>query len=148
VTHLVDTSVWHRYGSSPAVQEVVDGLVSRGGLLTTCPVVISEYCFSARSATELHQLRNDLAMLYLLESDELTPFVRDIQSALWSTGRVRAAGSPDCLIAAYALEHDQTLVTCEEDFLHISRSLTQVGSQKQLRVIHVRPGGSVASVSL
>jgi predicted nucleic acid-binding protein len=146
VTHLVDTSVWHRYGSSPAVQDVVDGVVSRGGLLTTCPVVVSEYCFSARSATELNQLQDDLAMLYLLESDELTPFVRDIQSALWSTGRARAAGSADSLVAAYAIHHNQTVVTLDEDFLYIARALHSVNADKQLRVIRIQHDGQVASI--
>ena len=146
MTHLVDTSVWHRYGASPAVQQVVDGLVTRGGLLTTCPVVISEYCFSARSASELNELQEDLAMLYLLESDELTPFVRDIQSALWSTGHARAAGSADSLVAAYSLSHNQTVVTLDEDFLHIARALHAVKADKQLRVIRIQHDGQVTSI--
>jgi len=143
VTHLVDTSVWHQYGRNKAVQQVVQKIVGAGALLTTCPVVITEYCFSARTATELDDLQADMALLYALESNSLTGRVNEIQTALWSTGRVRAAGSLDCVIAGYALEHDQILLTCDEDFLHISKALTQMKAEKQLRVIHVKSDGSV-----
>ena len=137
MTHLIDTSVWHRYARSPAVQSAVDGLVSSGHLLTTCPVIAAEYCFSARNATELEELQDDMALLYLLESDNLTPLVERIQSALWSTGRARAAGSLDTLTAAYALEHNQIVVTCDVDFVHISQALEQAGEKHPLKALHV-----------
>lgn len=142
MTHLVDTSVWHRYARSPAVQGVVDGLVSSGHLLTTCPVIVAEYCFSARNTAELEELQGDMGLMYLLESDDLTPRVTLIQSALWSTGRARAAGSSDTLIAAYALEHNQTVVTCDVDFLHIARALEVTGTMPPLRVIHLTEAAS------
>lgn len=137
MTHLVDTSVWHRYARSPAVQSTVDDLVSSGHLLTTCPVVVAEYCFSARKPAELQELQDDMALLYLLESDNLTPHITRIQSALWSTGRTRAAGSSDTLTAAYALEHNQIIVTCDVDFAHISQALEEAGEKHPLRVLHV-----------
>ena len=137
MTHLVDTSVWHRYARSPAVQRAVDGLVSSGNLLTTCPVIVAEYCFSARNNVELDRLQADMGLLYLLESDDLTPHVRRIQSALWSTELSRAAGSSGTLTAAYALEHNQTIVTCDVDFVHIAQALEKVGKKSPLRVIHL-----------
>ena len=137
MTHLVDTSVWHRYARSPAVQSTVDGLFSSGNLLTTCPVIVAEYCFSARNNAELDELQADMGLLYLLESDDLTPRVKHIQSALWSTGLSRAAGSSDTLTAAYGLEHNQTIVTCDVDFVHIAQALEKTGTQPPLRVIHV-----------
>ena len=137
MTHLVDTSVWHRYARSPAVQSTVDGLVSSGHLLTTCPVVVAEYCFSARNNAELQELQTDMGLLYLLESDNLTPHVTRIQSALWSTGRTRAAGSSDTLTAAYALEHNQTIVTCDIDFVLIADALENAETTPPLRVLHV-----------
>lgn len=137
MTHLIDTSVWHRYGRSPAVQTVVDGLVSLGHLLTTCPVIVAEYCFSARNTAELHELQADMALMFRLESDDLTPRVTLVQSALWSNGRARAAGSADTLIAAYALEHNQTVVTCDIDFVHIAQALEEAGTHPPLRVIHL-----------
>lgn len=138
MTHLVDTSVWHRYGRSPAVQSAVDGLVSAGNLLTTCPVIVAEYCFNARNTAELQELQTDMGLLYLLESDDLTPHVKSVQAALWSTGRARAAGSSDTLTAAYALEHDQTVVTCDVDFVHIAQALGKAEIQPALQVLHVR----------
>ena len=137
MTHLIDTSVWHRYARSPAVRRTVDALVSSGHLLTTCPVVAAEYCFSARNAAELEELQGDMALLYQLESNNLTPLVARIQSALWSSGRARAAGSLDTLTAAYALEHNQTIVTCDVDFVHIAQALEQAGEKHPLRVLHV-----------
>jgi len=137
VTYLIDTSVWHRYARSPAVQRVVDGLVTSGNLLTTCPVVVAEYCFRARDTADLQELQTDMGLLYLLESDDLTPRVTLIQSALWSTGRARAAGSSDTLTAAYALEHNQTIVTCDIDFVHIAQALEKAGTQPPLSVLHV-----------
>jgi predicted nucleic acid-binding protein len=137
VTHLVDTSVWHRYARSPAIQDAVDGLVSTGHLLTTCPVIVAEYCFSARNTTELRDLQTDMGLLYPLETSNLTPSVRRIQSALWSIGLARAAGASDTLIAAYALEHNQTIVTCDVDFVHIGKALEETGIEPALRVIHV-----------
>lgn len=137
MTHLVDTSVWHRYARFPGVRKVVDGLVASGHLLTTCPVIVAEYCFSARNEAELRELHTDMGLMYLLESDDLTPRITLIQSALWSTGRARAAGSSDTLIAAYALEHNQTVVTCDVDFVHIAQALQKARTQPPLRVIHV-----------
>jgi predicted nucleic acid-binding protein len=137
VTHLIDTSVWHRYARSPAIQSAVDGLVATGHLLTTCPVIVAEYCFSARNTAELQELQTDMGLLYLLESDNLTPHVKSIQSALWSTGLARAAGSSDTLTAAYGLEHNQTIVTCDVDFVHIQQALEKVGKNPLLRVMHV-----------
>lgn len=137
MTHLIDTSVWHRYARSTAVQSAVDGLVSSGNLLTTCPVVVAEYCFSARNTAELQELQADMGLLYLLESDDLTPRINLIQSALWSTGLARAAGSSDTLTAAYGLEHNQTIVTCDVDFVHIAQALEKVGKKPLLRVMHV-----------
>lgn len=136
MTHLIDTSVWHRYARSPAIQSAVDGLVSSGNLLTTCPVIVAEYCFSARNTAELHELQADMGLLYLLESDNLTPRLGNIQTALWSTGLTRAAGASDTLIAAYALEHNQTIVTCDVDFVHISQALEQ-REKHPLRVLQV-----------
>ena len=137
MTHLIDTSVWHRYARSPSVQSVVDGLVSSGHLLTTCPVIVAEYCFRAQNNAELLELQVDMGLMYLLESDHLSPLVTLIQSALCSTGQARAAGSSDTLIAAYGLEHNQTVVTCDVEFVHIARALEETGTQPPLRVIHL-----------
>jgi predicted nucleic acid-binding protein len=46
--------------------------------------------------------------------------VLDIQSALWTSGPVRAAGSLDILIAAYAIVNDATVLAADHDFGHIA----------------------------
>ena len=71
MTHLVDTSVWHTYQRSAATRTAIARLIDAGALLTTCPVVVAEYCFSARSATELEELQEDMRLLYCLESESL-----------------------------------------------------------------------------
>lgn len=147
MTHLIDTSVWHRYARSAAVRDEVNNLVSAGSLLTTCPVVVAEYCFSARNNAELLELQTDMELLYLLESNDLTSRVTQIQSALWSTGLGRAAGSSDTLIAAYSLHHNQTIVTCDADFVHIARALDTARSERPLRVIHVTERSATATDS-
>ena len=43
-----------------------------------------------------------------------------IQNALWVAGRVRAAGTIDTLIAAYALANDATVLHFDSDFDHIA----------------------------
>jgi predicted nucleic acid-binding protein len=137
VTHLVDTSVWHTYQRSVATRTAIARLVDAGALLTTCPVVVAEYCFSARSAAELEELQEDMRLLYCLESESLKNGIQAIQTSLWATGFVRAAGSADTMIAVYALEYDQTVVTCDTDFLHIQHALANNKSGKQLRVLHI-----------
>ena len=147
MTHLIDTSVWHRYARSAEVRNEVDRLVSTGALLTTCPVVVAEYCFSARNEAELSELQTDMELLYLLESSELNFRVEHIQSALWSTGLIRAAGASGTLIAAYALNHNQTIVTCDVDYVHIARALEASATKRHLRVIHVTEPSTTAADS-
>jgi predicted nucleic acid-binding protein len=137
VTHLVDTSVWHTYQRSAATRRAIARLIDAGALLTTCPVVVAEYCFSARSAAELEDLQEDMRLLYCLESESLGKGIRAIQTSLWATGLVRAAGVADTVIAAYALEHDQTVVTCDTDFLHIRKALASNKHGEALRVLYV-----------
>lgn len=46
--------------------------------------------------------------------------VLDIQSALWNSGLVRAAGSLDIFIAGYAIENGATVLAADHDFDHIA----------------------------
>lgn len=67
MTQLLDTSVLHSYARSDNVRKVVDTLVSAGALLTTCPVAVAEYCFSAESPEMLAELQEGMALLCSLE---------------------------------------------------------------------------------
>ena len=144
MTHLVDTSVWHKAGRFPDIASALRELDQSGAIFSTCPVVIAEYCFSARTDRELEAMRNDLAQLYQLDRSQLEPRVQIIQRSLWRHGLARAAGAADTLIAAYALAHEQTLVTCDSGFLHISAALKRSRGASRLHVIHLAETGTVS----
>lgn len=143
MTHLVDTSVWHKIGSYPAVREAVEKLYEGGAIFSTCAPVVAEYSFSARSAGELSEMLDDLNLFYQLDGLEVSDHVHMIQHALWDGGRMRAAGALDTVIAAHALAADQELVTCDNDFLHISKALNEAKSKTQLRVTHISEQGQL-----
>jgi predicted nucleic acid-binding protein len=46
--------------------------------------------------------------------------VLEIQNRLWTSGRLRAVGAMDTLIAAYALHNDATVLHYDRDFEHIA----------------------------
>lgn len=143
MTHLVDTSVWHKAGRFPEIASALRELDQSGAIFSTCPLVIAEYCFSARTGSELEAMRNDLAQLYQLDGTKLADRVHIIQRSLWRHGLARAAGAADTLIAAYALAHEQTLVTCDDGFLHISAALNRSRSSERLHVLHCAESGVV-----
>lgn len=145
MTHLVDTSVWHKYGSHPEVKAAIDHLALSGSLFTTCAPVIAEYCFSAKNPTELADLQEDMHLMLELKPDALSEYVSEIQSALWNQGRTRAAGAVDTLIAAYAIGSQQVVVSCDQGFAHISRALQAQGGQTQLSYVYIGENGSVTA---
>lgn len=106
-------------------------------------MVIAEYCFSARTGRELEAMRNDLAQLYQLDGTKLADRVQIIQRSLSRQSLARAAGAADTLIAAHALAHEQTLVTCDSGFLHISAALKRSRGSSRLHVIHLAESGAV-----
>lgn len=119
---IIDASAWSRYGSTPEVTDFVDA-IGRSGIIMTCPPAALEYCFMARNKAEHDTFRARMARL---KQPEVHPPVRDVlsvQSALWGSGLVRAAGSMDTLIATYALLHDATVVSCDKDYGFISAAL-------------------------
>lgn len=143
MTHLVDTSVWHKVGNYPRVRDAVDALYEGGAIFSTCAPVIAEYSFSARSSGELSEMLDDLNLLYQLDGLSVSQQVHVIQRALWSGGRMRAAGALDVVIAAHAIAADQELVTCDIDFLHIAQALNGAELNEQLRVIHISEQGQL-----
>lgn len=141
MTHLVDTSVWHKYGSFEGVRTTIDAMFEAGAIFSTCPPIIAEYCFSARDSKELKAMQEDLRQFYQVDSIALTDAVERIQRSLWGQGLKRAAGANDTLIAAYAVAADQVLVTCDTDFVHISRALQHSRSPMRLHVVCIDEAG-------
>ena len=146
MTHLVDTSVWHKYGRYAAVAEAVNELDVAGAIFSTCPPVIAEYCFSAKNIFELKSMADEMAQFYRLDSIALTEPVHHIQQALTKQGLHRAVGASDTVIAAYAIAAEQVLVTCDSDFLHIAHALKKSRSLGRLHVVHIAETGLVTQV--
>lgn len=145
MTHVVDTSAWSKYATHSAVRAAIDGLKQSGALFTTCPPVVAEFCYSARSPQHLLELQRTMSMLLQVKAPRLATLVPRIQTALWAHGLGRAAGTIDVLIAAYAIDAKQTVLTCDADFVHVSRALAASGDAEPLHYIYVAEDGTIAS---
>ncbi|GAB3754884.1 hypothetical protein GCM10028864_35170 [Microlunatus parietis] len=66
------------------------------------------------------RFREQISLGFPLEHAPDESLVLDIQSALWNSRLVRAAGSLDILIAGYAIVNDATVLTADHDFDHIA----------------------------
>ena len=121
--YLVDNSVWARAIVSD--QRMVARLrrIERApaDLFVTCPPQVLEFCHSARSPGEHARYRERISLGFPLERAPDESLVLDIQSALWNTGLVRAAGSLDVLIAGYAMVNNVTVLAADHDFDHIAQ---------------------------
>ena len=87
----------------------------------------------ARNTAEHDAFRDRMARLKQAERHPEVADVLGIQSALWGRGLLRAAGSMDTLIAAYALLHNAVVVSCDRDFGYISTALDGQLQQIQLK---------------
>ncbi|MFV0252499.1 MAG: PIN domain-containing protein [Beutenbergiaceae bacterium] len=120
--YLVDNSLWARLASGDGG---ITGRLRRierapADLFVTCPPQVLEFCHSARTAQEHALYRERISLGFPLEHTPDESLVLDIQSALWNTGLVRAAGSLAILIAAYAILNDATVLAADRDFEHIA----------------------------
>jgi predicted nucleic acid-binding protein len=115
-THLADTSALARL-HRPAVAAVLGPLIE-AGLVATCGVIEFELGWATRSADEYDLVRADREDGYewLATHDEDWHRALDIQAALWRSGRVRAVGFPDLLIAAVAERAHVTLMHYDSDY--------------------------------
>lgn len=115
-SHLADTSALARL-HRPAVAAVLGPLIE-AGLVATCGVIEFELGWATRSADEFDLVRADRADGYewLATHDEDWHHALEVQAALWRSGRVRAVGFPDLLIAAVAEREQVTLVHYDSDY--------------------------------
>ena len=89
-----------------------------GGLVATTAQLDAEALYSARSSAEYEQLWSDrrLAYEYLPTDDEHWQTALDALRQLARTGRHRAVGMSDLLIATLADAHAVTLIHYDSDF--------------------------------
>ncbi|NQX27732.1 PIN domain-containing protein [Microbacteriaceae bacterium VKM Ac-2854] len=120
--YLVDNSVWARLAAGdPDITARLRGIERRpADLFVTCPPQVLEFCHSARTPEEHALYRERISLGFPLEDAPDESVVLDMQSALWNSGRVRAAGAIDILIAGYAIVNDATVLTADHDFDHIA----------------------------
>lgn len=121
-TYIVDQSIWSRVARDPAI-EALSLQVARDHTIVTCPPQCLEYCHAAQSPTEYRARRKDMDAMFALRRHPTHREVLDLQQALWDGGLMRAAGTVDLLIAAYAIANDATVLSADRDFDAISRAL-------------------------
>jgi len=116
--YLADTSAWHR---SAAVFDRWSELVARSEVAIAAPVML-EVLFSARSARDAKELRNQLAGLPELPLDErAAPAALATQAALTEKAHHRGLRPMDLLIAAVAEVNGATLLHYDRHFDTIAR---------------------------
>jgi predicted nucleic acid-binding protein len=123
--HLADTSALARL-HRPAVAAVLGPLIE-AGLVATCGVVEFELGWATRTGAEFDEVRADREEGYewLATRDEDWHRALDVQAVLWRTGRVRAVGFPDLLIAAVAERELVTLLHYDSDYDLIAEVTSQ-----------------------
>src|ERR1035438_7952704 len=101
-SYLADTSALARL-RHPAVAAVLGPLIE-AGLVATCGVIEFELGWTTRTSAEFDELRadRDTGYEWLATLDDDWQRALDVQAALWRSGRIRAVGFPDLLIAAVA----------------------------------------------
>lgn len=115
-SHLADTSALARL-HRPAVAAVLGPLIE-AGLVGTCGVIEFELGWATRSSAEFDLVRADRAEGYewLATHDEDWHRAHDVQAELWRSGRMRAVGFPDLLVAAVAEREQVTLLHYDGDY--------------------------------
>ena len=121
--YLVDNSIWARLATGdPGITARLRRIErAPSDLFVTCPPQVLEFCHSARTPEEHARYREQISLGFPLEQAPDESLVLDVQSAMWNSGLVRAAGSLDILIAGYAITNDATVLAADHDFDYIAR---------------------------
>lgn len=116
--YLVDNSIWARLAlDDPAIVARLRRVErAPADHFVTCPPQVLEFCHSARNSDDHARYRAQISLGFPLERAPDESLVLDIQSALWNSGLVRAAGAVDILIAGYAIVNDATVMAADHDF--------------------------------
>jgi predicted nucleic acid-binding protein len=114
--HLIDTSAAARMTNRDVASRLAP--LIEAGLVATTAQLDAEALYSARNPADYEHLWSDrrLAFEYLPTNDEHWQTALGAQRQLASTGRHRAVGMADLLIATLANAHDLTLIHYDADF--------------------------------
>src|SRR5947209_18780092 len=115
-SYLADTSALARLRHQPVA--TVLGPLIEAGLVATCGVIEFELGWATRTTAEFDQVRadRDAGYEWLATHDEDWRRALDVQAALWRSGRMRAVGLPDLLIAAVAERERVTVLHYDGDY--------------------------------
>lgn len=123
--YLIDNSVWARMPRSATVAARIADVHRRHAICVTTAQVL-EYGFSAPSPSDLNAAHQAMSAFPLLAMSRRTHEIAlDVQQRLWHSGRLRAAGAFDTLIAAVAIEHDATVLHYDRDYEHIAAAVPE-----------------------
>jgi predicted nucleic acid-binding protein len=119
-SHLADTSALAHL-RHPAAAAVLGPLIE-AGLVATCGVIESEFGWATPTSAQFDELRadRDTGYEWLPTLDDDWRRALDVQAALWRSGRIRAVGFPDLLIAAVAEREHLTVLHYDSDYDHIA----------------------------
>jgi predicted nucleic acid-binding protein len=119
--YLADTSALARLHHT-VVAQVLAPLIE-AGVVATCGVIEFELGWATRSSAQLDQLRTDRGAGYewLAIHDGDWRRALEVQASLWRSGRMRAVGMPDLLIAAVAERERVTVVHYDGDYDFIAQ---------------------------
>jgi predicted nucleic acid-binding protein len=137
VAHYVaDTSALarlHHHVVAAALAPLIES-----GVVATCGVIEFELGWATRSSAEFDQVRadRDAGYEWLATLDEDWRRALEVQASLWRSGRMRAVGLPDLLIAAVAERERVTVLHYDSDY----DLITQVTGQPTQWVV---PRGTV-----
>jgi predicted nucleic acid-binding protein len=114
--YLADISALARMHHLP-IAAVLAPLIETG-VVATCGVIEFELGWATRTSAEFDQLRadRDTGYEWLATHDEDWRRALDAQASLWRSGRMRAAGLPDLLIAAVAERERVTVLHYDSDY--------------------------------
>jgi predicted nucleic acid-binding protein len=114
--YLADTSALARLHRS-AVSAVLVPLIE-SGVVATCGVIEFELGWATRSSAEFDQVRadRDAGYEWLATHDGDWRRALDVQASLWRSGRMRAVGLPDLLVAAVAEREHVTVLHYDGDY--------------------------------
>nr|WP_194819099.1 PIN domain-containing protein [Nocardia sp. XZ_19_385] len=101
-------------------REVLSRYLNSKSAVVFTTVHLLELLFTAPSPRQWDQDYAEFARHPVLHHTGLTHlFAIDIQHRLWHSGKTRAAGCVDVVIAAIAVQHHVTVVHYDTDFEHI-----------------------------
>ncbi|MEP9394316.1 PIN domain-containing protein [Gordonia sp. VNQ95] len=114
--YLIDTSAAARMTHASVAARLAP--LIDAGLVATTAQLDAEALYSARNRQEYEQLWSDrrLAYEYLATDDEHWRYALDAQHELSRTGRHRAVGMADLLIAVIAASSGVTVIHYDHDF--------------------------------